>query len=76
MGLGMVLIRSAACAHGGTVLAEQTDSQARVTFSLQINQNPSNSVRSPILRVDYAGERDHRLIELADGLPSEAYKDL
>ena len=76
MGLGMVLIRSAACAHGGTVLAEQTDSQARVTFSLQINQNPSNSVRSPILRVDYAGERDHRLIELADALPSEAYKDL
>jgi len=76
MGLGMVLIRSAASSHGGTVLTEQSDSRTRVTVSLQIRQDQTNSVRSPVLRVDYAGERDHGLIELADALPSGAYHDL
>ena len=74
IGLGMVLIRSAAAHHGGTVLIDQPEgSGTRITMTLAIRQNPSTMVRSNILRVDYAGERDHALMELADCLPAELY---
>ena len=75
IGLGMVLIRAAAAAHGGTVLMEQPNGQgARITMSMEIRQDTPSNLRSNILKVDYAGERDHSLIELADGLPSRLYK--
>ncbi len=73
IGLGMVLVRSAAALHGGTVLVDQTEDGTRVTLSLQIRQSNSTQVRSPVLRIDYAGERDHGLIELSDVLPASAY---
>ena len=74
IGLGMVLIRSAATAHGGTVLMEHLQDQGtRITMTMQIRQDSGNSVRSPILRVDYAGEREHKLIELSETLPPELY---
>ncbi len=73
LGLGMVLVRAVARSHEGTVLVEQTDSTAKVTMTLCINQKTTTAVRSPILRVDYAGERDHGLLELSDALPPEAY---
>lgn len=75
IGLGMVLIRAAAAAHGGTVLAEQTDRGLRLTMSLKIRQNRTGAVHSPILRVDYAGEWDHSMIELSESLPASAYLD-
>lgn len=72
IGLGMVLIRSAAAAHGGTVLMEHpAECGARITMTLSLTQD--TVVRSNVLQVDYAGERDHALIELADRLPIEAY---
>ncbi len=75
LGLGMVLIRSAAAAHGGTVLLDQPEGiGARVTMTLAIRQNMDTLLRSPVLRVDYAGERNHGLIELADCLPLSAYE--
>lgn len=73
IGLGMVLIRAAAAIHGGTVLMEQGE-RNRVTMTIAIRQSPDGTVRSNRLLVDYAGERDHRLIELADVLPSELYR--
>ena len=74
IGLGMVLIRSAAQQHGGTVLVDQpTESGTRVTVTLAIRSGSSNYVRSPILKVDYAGERDHGLLELSDVLPADLY---
>lgn len=74
LGLGMVIIRSAALAHGGTVLLEQPEgSGLKITMSMAIRQDGSN-VRSSTLKVDYAGERDHGLIELADVLPSDSYQ--
>ena len=76
IGLGMVLIRSAATAHGGTVLIEHPkDSGLRLTMTLEIRQNRNGLVRSPSLQVDYAGEWDHCLIELSESLPSSLYKD-
>ena len=77
IGLGMVLIRSAAAAHGGTVLLDRTkDGLNRLTMTLSIRQNTESVVRTPthILYPDYAGERDHRLLELSDILPAELYK--
>ena len=74
IGLGMVLIRSAATHHGGTVLMDQPAGKgARITLTMAIRQNTDTVVRSPILQVDYAGGRDHGLIELADCLPIQPY---
>ena len=73
MGLGMVLIRSAAARHGGTVLIDQPDGTGtRVSMTITISQDTA-SLRSPVLRVDYSGEQDHGLVELADCLPLDAY---
>lgn len=74
IGLGMVLIRSTAAAHGGTVLIDHpTDCGTRITMTLDIRRKTGTNLSSGILRVDYAGERDHGLIELSDVLPSEIY---
>lgn len=74
IGLGFVLIRSAAQHHGGTVLVDQPQGcGTRVTLTLAIRPGSGGHVRSPILKVDYAGERDHGLLELSDVLPAELY---
>ena len=76
IGLGMVLIRSAATAHGGTVLIEQPKGQGlRLTMTMEIRQNRDGLVRSPGLLVDYAGEWDHSLIELSETLPASVYAE-
>jgi len=73
LGLGMVLIRGAAAAHGGTVLLETSGEGTRVTLTFSLAK-PSYPLRSPVLRVDYAGDLDHSLVELSDILPPECYK--
>ena len=74
IGLGMVLIRSTAALHGGTVLIDQPqDGGTRITMTLAIRQNTEGNLRSNILRVDYAGERDHALLELAENLPASLF---
>lgn len=73
VGLGMVIIRSAAVTHGGAVLVDQVENATRVTLTMQVRQSGTSNVRSPIMRIDYAGERDHALTELADVLPASAY---
>lgn len=73
LGLGMVIVRNAAALHGGTVLLDQPEgSGTRVTMTLAIRQDTS-SLRSPVLQVDYTGELDHGLVELADCLPLDVY---
>ena len=77
IGLGMVMIRAAAAAHGGTVLIDHPeDCGTRITMSMTIRQDTDNMVRVNPLRVDYAGERDHALIELSDVLPIDLYREL
>jgi signal transduction histidine kinase len=73
IGLGMVLVRAAAAVHGGTVLIDGARG-TRITMTIAIRQEQENVVRSNRLLVDYAGEWDHRLIELSDVLPPEAYR--
>lgn len=74
IGLGMVLVRQTAAFHGGTVLMEQGEHFGlRLTMTIPIRQPSDTNVRSPMIHIDYAGDRDHRLLELADCLPAEAY---
>ena len=75
IGLGMVLIRSAAANHGGTVLIDRCEGKGtRITMTIAIRKNPDNVLRSPLTRVDYAGGHDHALLELADCLPLSAFE--
>ncbi len=75
IGLGMVLIRNAASSHGGTVLVDRCGKTGtRVTMTLAIRQSSDTALRSPILRVDYAGERDHGLLEFSESLPAFLYE--
>ena len=75
IGLGMVMIRSAASVHGGTVLIDHpNDCGTRLTMSMAIRQDTEPTVRSHIFQVDYAGARDHALIELSDVLPNALYE--
>ncbi len=78
IGLGMMLIRSVATAHGGTVLYDRPDeTENRVTMTLKIDTDNRGTVSAPTLgRIDYAGGRDHALLELSDILPSELYDPL
>lgn len=75
IGLGMLLVRNAAASHGGVVLITQPKGEGtQVTMTLSIRSGAPN-VSCP-LQVDYAGERDHALVELADCLPSSVYFDI
>ena len=75
IGLGLVLVRATAALHGGTVLMEQPEEGGtRVTMTLSVQQDRSGLIRSNRFRVDYAGERDHGLLELSDTLPHTLYR--
>ena len=75
IGLGMVLIRSAAANHGGTVLIDRPEGKGtRITMTMAIRQSKEALLRSPLTRVDYAGGHDHTLLELADCLPLSAFE--
>ena len=74
LGLGMALVRSTAANHGGALLIDQPNgTHTRVTMTLAMDQSQGDMVRSPIFQLDYAGERDHGLLELADVLPAQLY---
>ncbi len=77
LGLGLVLVRATAAAHGGAVLVDQPEHTAcRTTMTLAITQAKNAQLRSPAFRFDYAGEWDHALLELADCLPAELYSEI
>ena len=74
LGLGMVLIKAAAQTHQGTVLIDTPEEGGtRITLTIAIRQQTEDILRSPIMRVDRYGERDHALIELSDVLPPELF---
>ena len=74
LGLGMVIVRTCAANHGGTVLIDRSgDSGTRITMTLSLRQNADTTVCSPILRPDYSSGWDHGLLELSDCLPAEEY---
>ena len=73
IGLGMVLIRAAACNHGGTVLIDRVPGGGtRITMTMAIRQDASE-FKTP---VTLPGMEDSRnlLRDLSDCLPWEFYK--
>ncbi len=77
IGLGMVLVRCAAAIHSGAVLVDHLENQGnRTTMTLAIRQPKQTILRSPAIRIDYAGEWDHGLLELSDCLPAELYNEI
>lgn len=79
VGLGLALVRSAAVCHKGTVLIDQPETGGtRITMTVTVTPSDDTILRSPI-RIpfsDYAGGRDHGLLELSDILPGDAYKNI
>ncbi len=76
IGLGLLLVRSAAAFHGGTVLIDKPeDSGTRVTMTLSCTPETDSVVKGG-LKVDYAGELDHLLVELSDVLPPTFYEKI
>lgn len=76
IGLGMTIIRSAAMAHGGTVLVDQPENGGtRVTMTLKLCKPTETTLRTPGILL--SGGRDMALIELSQCLPLSVYeKDL
>lgn len=74
IGLGMVLIRSAAALHGGTVLLDHPENSGmRLTMSLSIRAPRETQVHSQVRRVDRSGGHDRALVELSRVLPPDLY---
>lgn len=74
MGLGMPIVRAAACTHGGTVLVNCPENGGTcVTLTIEITPESKPCVRDALGKVDYAGEMNHTLIELSDILPPDVY---
>lgn len=77
IGLGLAIVRTVAANHGGTVLVSPDgNGGTRITMTLTLRQDDSNTLRSPLLRPDYAGGWDHGLVELSDCLPVQQYAHL
>ena len=77
MGLGMAIIKSAACNHGGTVLIEKSnDGMIRITMSIALKKSSSVEVRTPIIIPDIYGGQSQALIELSDVLSASMYENL
>lgn len=76
IGLGMVIVRAAASAHGGAVLMDYPDENTtRITMSMEIREDDKPVLRRNASKIsDYSGGIDHALLELSDVLPSECYR--
>lgn len=77
LGLGLQLVYRVAALHGGTLLVcPNPEGGTMSVMTLERKLPAVQPLRSPILRVDYSGERDHALVELSGELPSSLYETL
>lgn len=74
VGLGLPIARQVAALHGGVILLTQTDSGFQVAMSMSLRQPEGCNLGSPRLQPDYAGCRDHCLVELSGVLPTSVFE--
>ena len=75
LGLGLLLVRQTAALHGGCLLISEVPEGGTVAaLFLQRNLPASSDLCSPLTAVDYAGCRDHGLVELSRELPAQLYE--
>lgn len=73
-GLGLTLVRFAAAAHGGVLLVTpDRQGGVRYAITIRLRPEPEADVLSDTLRLDYAGEHNHVLVELSDVLPLDTF---
>lgn len=74
IGLGIVVAKSVAAMHGGALLMEVLpNSLTRITMSVAL-ESKELTLRSPVVRIDYAGSHNPCLVELSDCLSAELYE--
>ena len=79
LGLGMAIVHSVATDHGGTVLVDTPEGGGtRVTMSISLRQPRHPILRSPVVlpQIDYLAGLDPALLEFADVLPTDAFKNI
>lgn len=77
IGLGLAIVRGCAHAHSGTVLTDCSNRNIfKITMSLKVQSGSNQMLRTPVqLPYDYAGGRDHTLLELSDILSPHVYHE-
>lgn len=74
MGLGLMLSRLIASAHGGAILiGPASGGGTEVALSIRLGAPEMTHFASPGIQVDYTGQWDHTLVELSGELPDEAF---
>lgn len=77
IGLGLALVRSAAAAHGGTVLLDHPEGQGlRIRLTVSRRLNPDAALHNKLRLPDYTGGMDHGLVELSEVLPASLYQNI
>lgn len=72
LGLGLLIARRVAEAHGGRLLLESREGEGTtVTLALPLEHSKHSTVHQPIF--DYAGGFNPALLELSDALPYRAF---
>lgn len=75
IGLGLPLVRRTAAFHGGSLLLHRTpEGGTAAAMTIRLREVRGDKVSAPVLRVDYTGEHDHGLVEMADCLPWQAFE--
>lgn len=73
IGLGLILVRTVALRHGGTVLIDKPgETGTRVTMTLQLRSGQGDRLSTPIL---IPSGQDQGLIELSESLPHQLYQN-
>ncbi len=75
LGLGLLLSRLIATKHGGALFigpGREGGTEAALSISRKAPQQDTETLRTPLRRLDYTGHWDHTLVELSRELPLEA----
>ena len=77
IGLGIPIAQLAASTHNGTLLMDRPEADSiRFTMTLSTRTRDGDILRSPMVQIDYLGGLRHSFVELADVLPTSAFKKI